>query len=114
MALVYLNINIGPFEEAIHEAVTEARKLAKNKYPNWRLAKKGLEEMPSAKEKVWKFDMWLPRAVALAEGYDEDHPWFTALENYSNADSATTIALFKEQRKRLKSRNLWKIYLERL
>jgi DNA polymerase I-like protein with 3'-5' exonuclease and polymerase domains len=29
----------------------------------WRIAEKGLDGMPSAKEKTWKFDTWLPRAV---------------------------------------------------
>lgn len=29
----------------------------------WKIAERGGEEMPSAKDRVWKFDSWLPRAL---------------------------------------------------
>ncbi len=63
MALLTLGINIKPFEDAVKKAVEEARTIVKREFPDWRIAKKGLPEMPSAKEKVWKNDMWLPRAL---------------------------------------------------
>ncbi len=63
MTLVHLGINVQPYEDAVKLATVEARKLAKHHFPDWRIAKAGLPEMPSAKETVWKNDMWLPRAV---------------------------------------------------
>jgi hypothetical protein len=41
MALVYLDENIQPYEERLLEACNEARKIAKRKYPDWRIAKAG-------------------------------------------------------------------------
>lgn len=72
LAVQYLGIDIEPFETAIDRAVTEARRLCRRKdfierHGEWRIAKQGLPEMPSAKEKCGKNDMWLPRAVAKAE-----------------------------------------------
>ena len=61
LALIYLGINIQPFEDAIEVAVKAAKAIAPK---DWRFAKEGDPTMPSAKEKRWKFDMWLPRAVA--------------------------------------------------
>ncbi len=128
MALMYLDVDVRLYEDAIEQATKEARNLARKKYPDWRIAKKGLPEMPSAKEAVWKIDMWLPRAIAKEEGYPwggtlqqprhpevkEQHLWWTVCANYANSDSETTLALFLRQRELLKERNLWWIYQERL
>lgn len=93
MALVYLGVNIAQYEDELTEACKEARRIAKSKYPNWRIAKEGLPEMPSAKEKTHKFDMWLPRAIARAEGYLPSHPWHTLCAEYANMDSQVTLPL---------------------
>jgi DNA polymerase I-like protein with 3'-5' exonuclease and polymerase domains len=69
MSIVYLGVNAQPFEDALEVACLEARRIAKHKYPTWRIAKAGLPEMPSAKEKTWKSDAWLPRAIAKKEKY---------------------------------------------
>jgi DNA polymerase I-like protein with 3'-5' exonuclease and polymerase domains len=114
MVLVYCNKNIEPLENALKEAVNTARRHAAKEYPHWLLAKKGLAEMPSVKESAWHFDMWLPRAIAQRENYPPEHPWWNVLANYSNGDSTTTLNLFMVQRKLLKERGLWNIYLERL
>jgi len=114
MAQVYLGINVKGFEDDIFEACTEARKIAKKKYPGWAIAKVGRPDMPSAKGKVWKFDMWLPRAIASAEGYDADHPWFTLLQEYANADTAVTMALWMELVELLEKRELRAIYESRM
>lgn len=76
MALVYLDLNIEPFEIAMKKACNLARNIARKYYPTWRIAQEGLPEMPSAKGETkakkgkgefgsspWKFDMWLPRAI---------------------------------------------------
>jgi DNA polymerase I-like protein with 3'-5' exonuclease and polymerase domains len=70
--------------------------------------------MPSAKEKTWKYDMWLPRAIAEHEKYPKHHSWWTVTSDYANGDSAATRAIFSVQVKLLKQRDLWEIYLERL
>lgn len=127
MALIYLGINIKPYEDALKEACNAARRLARSKYPSWRIAKEGLPEIPSCKPESsdkaedgtprstpWANDMWLPRAIAKQEKYPEDHPWWTVLRDYSNADSEVTLKLFAVMEEELKLRGLWEIYLERL
>ncbi len=114
MALVYLGWNIKPLEDAIQQACNEARRIARSKYPTWKIASKGLDGMPSAKDSVWAFDMAFPKLITQAEGYAEDHPWWTVLQDYSNADSEVTLPLFKRQEQLMKERGLWEIYLERL
>lgn len=114
MSLVELGVNIKPYEDALNEAIKEARKIAKSKYPDWKIAKRGLEGMPSAKESVGKYDMWLLRAIAKAENYPQDHPWWTLLSDYSNADSSVTLPLIKKQLEKIELRKLRAIYDERL
>ena len=113
-ALIYLRTNIKKYEDAVEVAVKEARRLVKGQHPDWMVAKEGLACMPSAKDTVWKADMWLPRAVALADGYEPDHPWWTVLEGYANIDSAVTIKIYQIQKEYLEEKELWDIYLERL
>lgn len=118
MSLVYLDVNIQPYEKRVEDAVKEARRLCKSKdfiakHGQWRLAAKGLPEMPSAKETTWRYDYWLPRAVAKVLKYPPKHPWWTVTSEYANADSAVTLPLFKKQEQLLKKRGLWEIYLER-
>lgn len=114
MAIIYLGVNIEPYEDAVKLACTEARRIARSKYLDWRIAKKGLPEMPSAKESVAKLDMWLPKEIAIAEDYPDDHPWYRVTAEYANADSSVTLPLFNAQRAELERRGLWEIYLERL
>lgn len=118
MVLVYLGYNSQPFEDAIKEATNKARRIARRDFPEWKIAKAGLAEMPSAKASCWKFDMWLPKALVDEASRDPAYAfpehWLDLVSEYANSDSATTIALYKEQRKLLKKRGLWKIYEERL
>lgn len=114
MALVYLGVNIQPLEDALEVATKEAQKIARERYPTWRIAKKGLPEMPSAKEKVWKYDSWLPRAIAWEEDYEPDHPWRTVLSDYGNGDSTVTVDLIKVQLAEIKRRGLEAIYYKTL
>jgi DNA polymerase I-like protein with 3'-5' exonuclease and polymerase domains len=119
MSLQYLGINIEPLELALAEGVKKARQLVRTKdfiakHGRWAWAEKGLASMPSAKEVVWRFDYWLPAAVAIAEGYAEDHPWRTLLPEYGNGDSSVTLPLLKAQLRELERRKLTRIYEERL
>lgn len=108
MALEYLGKDIQPYEDRLELAVKEARRICKG-YPSWRIAKRGLPEMPSAKEKTWKFDSWLPKTIYRLEGEGEPF-WDMVLRDYSNMDSAVTLALWKAQQVLLKQRGLWEIY----
>lgn len=119
MALQYLGLNIEPLEDALEKDVKEARRLVRTKdfiakHGRWAWAEKDLPSMPSAKETVWRFDYWLPLAVAKAEGYPEDHPWRLSLPTYGNGDSSITLPLLKSQLKELERRKLTRIYNERL
>ena len=114
MALVYLGVNIKPYENDLKQAVKEARAIAKHQYPEWAVARVGDAEMPSVKGGAGACDYWLPRAIAKQSDYPSDHPWWTVLRMYSNADSAVTVELFKVMRSKLHERGLWEIYLERM
>lgn len=116
MGIQYLGVNIEPFEKRLEECVQAARRLARSKYPEWAIAKEGRPDMPSAKEKTWKFDMWLPRRLwEESEDVRKAHPeWETVLAEYSNQDSGITLPLWFVQKKELERRGLWAIYKERL
>ncbi len=139
MAMQYLGVDVKPFEDRLESACKEARKVARSRFKGgttvffngpsitvrpWAIAKEGVSGMPSAKQgagggkgekdRLWKYDTWLPRALAKELGYGDDHPWWTVLREYANSDSAVTLALWKRQYKLLKQRNLWLIFKERM
>jgi DNA polymerase I-like protein with 3'-5' exonuclease and polymerase domains len=105
MAMEYLNTDISKYENRLERAVKEARTAARREHPDWRLANKDAPDMPSARETTWKYDLWLLRAA---------DPDSTLLADYANADSTTTLALWRKQRSLLESRGLWRIYQERM
>lgn len=132
MALHYLGVDIQPYDDKLEEACKEARRIVQQAklrvkrgkggtglygdtelLAAWRIAEGGLEDMPSLKEKSWKADGWLPKALATELGYPADHPWYTVLRDYANADSAVTLALWMAMEAQLKANNLWSIYRER-
>lgn len=88
----------------------------------WRIAEDGLSEMPSVKssgggkekERFWKADAWLPRAIADHFKYAKDHPYRKAVVDYANADSSTTLLLWRAMEKIIKSRKFDKIFRERM
>ena len=116
MALLTLGVNVQPFEDAVKKAVKESVKWLKERglHEQWRLAKKGLPEMPSAKDVIWKNDMWVVAAVAKLRELPEDDDAFDVVARYGCSDAETTRALYIQQRKELKERKLWRIYQERL
>jgi DNA polymerase I-like protein with 3'-5' exonuclease and polymerase domains len=126
LALDYLDLDISPYENAVEVAVNKCRNLVRRKaspIANWRIAKRGLPEMPSAKEKCWKYDMWLPRQVAewaiennrldLIPESEEEHPWLTLTSAYANTDSSVCLAVFLQLKRILEERDLWNIYESR-
>lgn len=112
-ALIYLDINLKPLEVKLKEAVNEARRVARSKYPEWRIASDRLPEMPSAKEGTSCFDYWLPKAIANAEGYPTEHIWHTVLRDYSNADPASTIGIHLRHMELIEEGGLSNLYEER-
>ena len=114
MVMQYLGIDIKPWEAVLKEACQSARKLCKKelKHLGWRIAEEGLPDMPSVKksggggrdnekDKAWKNDMWLPRALAVELGVQEDHPWHTVLRDYALKDAEVTLKLWIAVREEL-------------
>lgn len=124
LAYRYLGVDLNPLEEKVATAVKAARKIAKDQFPEWRIAEEGLEGLPSCKDggksgdaeaiKVWKNDMWLPRAIAKALNYPKSHPWWTVTEDYANGDTLATIAICKQHLPILKEKRLEWIYRKRV
>lgn len=119
LVLHYLGVDIQPFEDRLHKACEEARRLCRTKafkvqYGEIAFASEDRADMPSAKEKTWKFDYWLPRAIAKLCGYEIEHPWWTVLSDYANADSLYTILLWKRLYTEVLERGLMEIYRERM
>lgn len=131
MVIQYLGRSIQSCEDALEVAVKEARKLVRanefvEEYGEWATARHDRPDMPSCpksktgradrgqdRDVAWKYDAWLPRAVAMRLNYEDDHPWRTVLRDYANTDSAATLALWRVMRRELEKRGLWKLYQER-
>jgi len=125
MVLRYLRIDIRPFEDALEKVIKEFRTIAKREFPNWKIIKDGMypsaksksgakaKEKSSEKDKLWKWDLWLGRAIADAKGLPSDHRYRTCTPEYACVDSGSTLPLWIRQKQLLKERGLWKIYLER-
>lgn len=117
MAIQYLGVDIEPLELELEKCVKECRRVVQqaklrtkrgkesSEFSDWYIADGDDPTMPSVSEKSWKADMWLPRAM---------DPTSTALADYSNADSSVTVSLWKVMEKKLKERNLWAIYQQRM
>lgn len=112
MALQYLRIDIEFLEKSLHDAVETCRRTARRDFPHWAIAKEGRPDMPSAKEKSWKYDQWLPATYARHMGI-KDSPFFGLCSDYANADTSATVMLWQVCRGQIKARDLWAIYTER-
>lgn len=123
LVLKYLGIDIKPFEDAVQVAVNECREIARVKFPDWKIAKphkklpNGTEEYnpktPSAGDTLWKWDMWLPRAIAKALSLPPEHSWWTVTRDYNLADSGVVLPLRDVQREIIEERGLTAIYKHR-
>ncbi len=121
LALIYLGVNVKPFEDEMEEACKECRRIVRRDYKDWRIAKEGLPEMPSAKtgsgrdeDRMWKFDAWLPRRIAQEQNLPDDHPYWRVCKDYANCDSATTVALYPVMIEQLEEQGLTPIFEERM
>ncbi|MGL6095370.1 MAG: DNA polymerase [Fimbriiglobus sp.] len=120
LAVMYLGIDVQPYEDRVKAATDAARRRCRQKdfraeYGEWAIAKAGRPDMPSAGEKCWKLDMWLPRAMALrCPDVAADHPdWLTVLAEYAGNDAEVTVAVYKALRAEVERRGLWPIYEQR-
>ncbi len=112
LALRWLGKDILPLEKALEKATQEARRWCRSHLKEWRIAKKGEEGMPSAKEKTWKYDSWLPLTLRRLENHGPEE-WDTVLSDYANEDSQTTLLLWLALSSEVKARGLWEYYLVR-
>lgn len=102
LAARYLKTDISKYEDDLHAAVKKARSYCKLKENEeelgwWALADEDRVDMPSSSGKVWKSDYWLPKAMYNAfQWVRDEHPdWATLLEEYCNADTAVTLAVWQ-------------------
>ena len=76
-------------QDTLRKAVSKARKVAKDF--GWKLAEK---KSSGKKDNDHLYqDYWLPRAVALHLGYEDDHPWYTLCAKYANRDTGRTMLI---------------------
>lgn len=138
LALDWIGVDIEPYEKRLEEAVKECRRQVARRdfisdHGEFAIAKAGRIDMPSCKEQTWRYDYWLPRAVARTldlpvpkescehtYGQDwvcpkcEGHQFWTVLRDYANLDSDCTIHVYKALSQEIEQRGLTKIYQTRL
>lgn len=115
MSTRWLGIDISPYEEALQVAGNQARAKARSKHKDWKIATEDEPSLPSAKgAKLWKMDMWLPRAIATAEKYQANHPWWTLCAKYTSVDSGVLLPIHTKHMEELERRGLMGLYFESL
>lgn len=110
LCVKYLGYNPAKFEKNIQTITNKARRLARKHFPDWRIAVKGAEDMPSNKGEPWKADMWLPRALHKVRPDLTTEEYETRCLDYANTDSACTFALHEVQQKLINERGHDKLY----
>lgn len=117
MASWYLGENIRPYEDRLEKAVKDARRYCQHHLKEWRIGSSKLPEMPSAKEKSWGADYWLPKAM-IREGVfnveDHDIDWSTVTAEYANKDSEITLRLWQALEEELHRKGLWELYVAKM
>ena len=124
MAMMYLGADIEPFEKLLQVATQAARRLCRNHLPKWRIAREGMEDMPSYKgskstkkktsDPQWKYDTWLLKTLWDAKKAPFHPEYADLLGKYSNTDSWTTYRLWLNVRERMERRGLMRIYQTRM
>lgn len=113
LAVRWLGINVEPLEKRLEECTQAARRWCRSHLPTWAVAKAGRPDMPSAKDKTWKVDAWLPRTLRNLEHHGPPE-WDRVLADYANADSATTLRLWQVLEQELRRQDLREIFAERM
>ena len=113
-SLIYLAEDVRSYEDNLNKIVEKCRRTVRSKHPDWRIAKKGLEDLPSAFQgKIWKFDLWLPRALAKFQKAPKSDERYSICQTYADMDSMTTMVLHTAHKQLLEDEGLWDIYLSR-
>lgn len=112
MVLVYLGVDVQPYNNRLKVACMKARRMASKM--GWRISSPGEPDMPSVRGESWKMDGWVPGQIADIEGYPDDHEWRTVLEDYGNSDTSSTLLLFEKLSGIIEREGLSGIYLERM
>lgn len=114
MCLRWLNLDITKYEKDLEKAVKYCRTHAKDL--GWKIAKKDKEDeniMPSAIDKTWQYDYWLPKALAKKLNYPEDHKYYTVLQKYALPDVEVLNHLNRRLQKEVRQRKLGALLDER-
>lgn len=141
MTTIYVGRRIGHLEDNMKRCVNECRRVIQQArlrvkkekgdeldayFAQWNIAEEDLPGMPSAKtgkkkdekgiesDSPWKFDCWLPRAMAKFLELPLDHEYWTVTSKYANGDSAAALWLWKRMEPLIRERGLWEIFLERM
>lgn len=111
-----LKENISKYEDNMERCVKEAHRWVRsNERMKFRIAKKDkYKDMPSAKEKTWKYDSWLPRTLARHRELPLEHEWWTVTSIYANKDSEVTLPLWYCLRDMMEWDKTRKLYDERM
>ena len=114
LALVHLDIDDDDQRE-LQEATNEARRVGRRL--GWRIAEAEDSHFPAMKRAPkagwWVLDTWLPRAVAKAEGYKKNHPWWSVLKRYGLRDAERTMGLWLVFKDGMQEEGLMDVYEER-
>lgn len=105
-------------QEILRQAVNSARRKAMSKsfirtHGEFDIAKPNHPHFPAIKKPDdgwWVFDMWLPKAIAVAEGYPKNHPWHTVVQDYCLGDVFRTMLLWKHHSEYAKHLGVWENY----
>jgi DNA polymerase I-like protein with 3'-5' exonuclease and polymerase domains len=108
-------------QDDLREAVNAARRIgdrkgwriAKSYDPHWPAMKKPPKNKKEGSDAWWPLDMWLPRQIAIADKYPDNHEWHTVCRQYAMRDAERTLALWYILREALEEEGLWKQYLVR-
>jgi len=120
LCVKYLGRNISRYEKELETSVKECRNLARSKdfgetvSNKWYIAHADDFDMPSVKQKTWKADLWLPKAMHKTGYVTRETNYNTILASYAEVDSVCLIPLYKEQMRQIEERGLQEIYNEKL
>ncbi len=100
-------------QKDLQKAVNDARRYGRKH--GWRIAAANDPHFPAVnklngKNTGWQMDMWLPRAVAKAENYPKDHPWWSVACKYATIDAERTMGLYYVFKEEILDQGLWDNY----
>jgi len=101
-------------QKELQDATNEARRYGRRE--GWRIATAKDPHFPAVKrfgkdeKSAWRYDTWLPRAVAKAEDYPRKHPFWTVCRRYAVRDAERTMGIWFVLWEALQEEGLTKVY----